>query len=324
MSPLPEVSAYVRDRLLGLPRAHDLAFIFPGQGSQKAGMGKEIAGLSATARDVFRAADDTLGARFSTLCFEGPDEELTRTANAQPAILATSIAHLVAAVETGTVTHCPAFVAGHSLGEYTALVVAGSLEFQDALLLVRERGRLMEEAGAQGGTMAAIVALNEETVREICDLSGAELANCNSPSQFVIGGAAAAVERACALAKEGGGRSLPVQVSGAFHTSLMAPAADQFAAVIDEAAIRDPKMPVVSNVTARPMTAAAEVRDDLRRQVRSPVLWHQSIETMKSAGVAAFVEIGARVLTAILKRSYPELSSQAWDSAAALASPTNV
>jgi len=324
MSPLTEVSGYIADRLHQLPQAEDLALLFPGQGSQKAGMGKDIAAISPVARDVFHVADATLGESLSRLCFEGPDDELTRTANAQPAILATSIAHLVAALEAGALTSRPACAAGHSLGEYSALVAAGSLDFRDALSLVRERGLLMEEAGAEGGTMAAIVAVDEETVREICRLAGVELANLNSESQFVIGGEGKAVERACQMAKERGGRGLPIQVSGAFHTSLIASAADRFAAVVDKVAMRDPEVPVLSNVAAQPMHTAVEVRDDLQRQIRSPVLWQQSIEAMRRSGVTTFVEIGGRVLTAMLKRSYPEASAQALDGATALASPTNV
>ncbi|MEE8369862.1 MAG: ACP S-malonyltransferase, partial [Dehalococcoidia bacterium] len=193
-------------------------------------MGAEIYAVSAAAREVFQAAEAISEIELIRLCFQGPEEELRQTANAQPAILVSSLACLYAALESGTIERQPAFVAGHSLGEYTALVAAGSLTFEDALRLVGRRGRIMQEAGkAQAGTMAALLGLSNERVDEICRLSGAEPCNYNSPGQVVLGGTPSAVAQASALAKESGGRAIPLNVSGAFHTSLMATAAEEFA-----------------------------------------------------------------------------------------------
>lgn len=320
-----DISAYIASKLHRATADPALALYFPGQGSQKAGMGKELAQTSAAARRVFETADAILGTSLGRLCFEGPEDELTRTSNAQPAILATSIAVLAAALESGAIEKRPAFMAGHSLGEYTALTAAGSLSFPDALLLVRERGRLMEKAGAERpGTMAAIVALSEDAVEDICHESGAEVCNYNLASQVVIGGAPEAVERACRLAKERGGRGLPLSVSGAFHTSLMKTAAEEFALALEKTAVGDPVIPVIGNVSGRPLAAAAEAAADLREQILRPVRWQQSITHMTERGVAVFIEVGpGRVLTQMLKRAAPDLTAVSIGSAAALASPAN-
>jgi [acyl-carrier-protein] S-malonyltransferase len=322
----PADPASLARALNSLPPDPHLALIFPGQGAQKVGMGRDLATLSPAAAGVFQTANDCLQTDLERLCFEGPADELTSTANAQPAILATSIACLVAALEGGAVSRRPAFLAGHSLGEFTALVAAGSLSLEDALLLVRERGRLMEAAGTeQPGTMAAIVGLDEQAVAGICAESGAEACNYNGPTQIVIGGAAEAVSRACTLARERGGRGLPLNVSGAFHTSLMVSAATKFAAVVDNATLNNPTIPVISNVTARPLRSAAEARTDLKEQIARPVLWQQSLTTMIQAGVAQFIEIGpGKGLTAQLKRSAPDVAAIAIDGAEALASTSNV
>jgi [acyl-carrier-protein] S-malonyltransferase len=310
-------------RLLGLPIDSGLALVFPGQGSQKAGMGAEVCASSGAAREVFALADEAIGFALSGLCANGPDDELTSTANAQPAILATSLAILAAALESGALASRPAFVAGHSLGEYSALVAAGALSIEDAVRLVRERGRLM---GAQTeGTLAAVVGLDEATVAAICRESGAEVANYNAPTQTVIGGTPTAVERVCALAKEHGGRGLPVNVSGAFHTSLMEPAARAFARVLEAVAIGEPAIPVIGNVSAQPMTTADDVRADLREQIRSPVRWYQSMDTAQANGVRRVIELGpGRVLTAQLKRSHPDLELGSLDEAAALGVKSSV
>ncbi len=289
-------------------------------------MGKDIAESSPVARQFFDLADQILGMNLSRLCFEGPEEQLTRTSNAQPAILVTSIATLNAAIESGAVDKRPTLMAGHSLGEYTALVAAAALSFEDALLLVAERGRLMERASIeQPGTMAAVVGLSEDDIIEICRLSGAEVCNYNSSTQIVVGGTLTAVKSACQLAKEKGGRGLPLNVSGAFHTSLMESASREFAAAFEPITVGDPTIPVVGNVTATPLRNTTEVLSDLTQQIGRPVLWHQSITYMTESGVDTVVEIGpGRTLSAILKRSYPELTSIAIDGVAAMASPSNV
>jgi [acyl-carrier-protein] S-malonyltransferase len=289
-------------------------------------MGRDVAAVSPAARQVFETADAVLGEGLTRLCFNGPEEELTRTANAQPAILVASIAILAAAIEAGTLDRRPAYVAGHSLGQYTALVAAGSLSFEAALLLVRERGRYMEDAGReQPGAMAAVVGLSEEDVEALCRDAGAEPCNYNSPTQLVIGGTPEAVERACGLARERGGRGLPLNVSGAFHTSLMRSAAGRFATVLEAATILDPAVPVVGNVSGAALASAEAVAADLKEQVLRPVRWRQSVEFMAVNGVSTFVEAGpGRVLTAMLKRAAPELNAISIDGAAALANPANV
>ncbi len=290
----------------------ELVLVFPGQGSQKVGMGRAAATSSKTAAGVFAEADEALGFDLSRLCFEGPEERLKETANTQPAILAASVAVLAAALDADTIQRRPALVAGHSLGEYSALVAAGALEFGAAMRLVRERGRLMDEAGqASPGTLAAVVGLDEATVEEICGESGAEVANYNAATQTVVGGAPEAVERACTLAKERGGRGLPVKVSGAFHTSLMAPAAEAFARLLADAEIAEPVIPVVGNVSGGTLNSAADVRADLEQQIRRPVRWHQSVDAMETAGARRALEVGpGKVLTAQLKRSHPGLEAR--------------
>ena len=302
-------SRLTADRLLQLPIDPQLALVFPGQGSQKVGMGHGASESSETAAGVFAEANEALGFDLSHLCFEGPDERLKETSNTQPAILAASVAILAAALDAGTIKRRPALVAGHSLGEYSALVAAGSVEFGAAMRLVRERGRLMDEAGrASPGTMAAIVGLDESAVEDICRETGAEVANYNAATQTVVGGPPEAVERACALAKERGGRGLPVKVSGAFHTSLMEPAAQAFARLLDDAEIAEPLIPVVGNVSGKTLASAADVRVDLAAQIRRPVRWHQSIDAMTAAGVRRTIEVGpGKILTAQLKRSHPDL-----------------
>lgn len=297
-----------------------VAWVFPGQGAQEPGMGRDAFEASAAARSLFERADRVLDRPLSRLCFEGPDDELRRTANAQPAIFVASLAYFEAARERGAVATEPAYAAGHSLGEYTALVAAGALDFEAALLLVAERGRLMEEAGRiNPGTMAAIMALDADAVRALCRDSGAELCNLNSAGQSVIGGTAAAVERAMTLAKERGGKAVALNVGGAFHTSLMQPAADGMQAAVARAPVRDPRVPVVGNWTAQPLTSAAEIRRELVAQLTSPVLWQASVEFMATAGVSTFIEFGpGRVLTGLIKRIAPAARLLNVNSAAAL------
>jgi [acyl-carrier-protein] S-malonyltransferase len=310
-------------RLLELPVDPELALVFPGQGSQKVGMGTEVLGSSETARAIFTLADEALGFSLSGLCAAGPDDELTNTMNAQPAILVTSLAILAAALESEAVASRPAYVAGHSLGQYSALVAAGSLALEDAVRLVRERGRIMGQQTE--GTLAALVGLDEATVAEICRDSGAECANYNAPTQTVVGGTREAMERACALARERGGRGLPVNVSGAFHTSLMEPAARQFAEALGSTEITAPQIPVIGNVNAQPLATADDVRADLREQIRSPVQWYQSMDMARAKGVRRVVELGpGRVLTAQLKRSHPDFELTNLDEATATEARANV
>ena len=303
-----------------------LAYIFPGQGSQNVGMAQDVTESSSSARRFFEMANDVLGIDLTALCFDGPEDELTLTSNAQPAILTASLAILAAGLESGTLNRRPAFMDGHSLGQYTALVATGSLSFEDALRLVRERGLLMEAAGRERpGTMAAIIGLDEATVAGICEESGAEPANYNLESQIVIGGEPADVQRACGLAKDRGGRGLPVKVSGAFHTSLMQPAADKMANVLKATPTAAGIVPVISNVTAEPVAEGEATLTDLQKQIISPVRWHQSINLMLARGVKTFVEIGpGRVLSTILKRHPAEFETITLNSAEAMARPANV
>ena len=320
MSPAAFLARDISDRLLQLTPDPTLALIFPGQGSQKPGMGNAVRAASTVSAEVFAIADRTLGVPVADLCANGPEDELTMTSNAQPAILATSIAILSAAIESRALDTRPAYMAGHSLGEYSALVAAGALTLDDALRMVRRRGELMQEAGAsQGGTLAAIVGLEETVVMEICRESGTEIANYNAPTQTVVGGPNDAVERACTMAKERGGRGLPVNVSGAFHTSLMAPAAEEFATSVDDADIRDSAIPVIGNVSATHLPTVAEVRDDLSAQIRTPVRWYQSLDLLEALGVTRIIEIGpGRILINQAKRSNPGLEGVSLDEAAAL------
>jgi len=312
--------------LLDRPLNPRLALVFPGQGAQRVGMGKELLDFSPAARSVFEEADAALGERISRLCFEGPDEALTDTANAQPAILATTAAYLAAAIEAGTLRERPAYVAGHSLGQYSALLAAGSLSLTDALTVVRARGRIMaRESEMNRGTMAAILGMDESTVQQICRGSGAEPANYNGPTQVVVGGSIDAVERATTLAKERGGKVLPVKVVGAFHTSLMRGASTAFAPIISGVPLLDAVIPVVSNVAALPLTDAAAIRADLIEQVAQPVLWAQSIAWMLEHGVRTFVEIGpGRTLSGMLKRIAPDAEAMNIDSVDALSGVLHV
>jgi [acyl-carrier-protein] S-malonyltransferase len=306
---------------LAAPRDASLAIIFPGQGSHQVGAGRDLHDASPLAREVFRRSEQVLGSGLAELCFEGPEDALRDTANAQPAILAASLACLAAALEAGALPRRPAFLAGHSLGEFSALVAAGSIDLEDALSLVAIRGRLMRDASErEPGAMIAVHGLNGEALDEVCRASGVEPCNYNSPSQVVIGGPVAAVEEAARLIKERGGRGLPLNVSGAFHTALMAPVADEFARAVERCPVHDPAIPVVANTTAQPLTTAAAVRQELREQITRPVLWHQSVMTMTAAGVTTFIEAGpGRVLSGLIKRMGLGLTALNIDSVESLA-----
>jgi [acyl-carrier-protein] S-malonyltransferase len=285
-----------------------VAWLFPGQGSQEAGMGRDLYEEHAVARSMYDEADQILGRPLAKLCFEGPDEELSQTTNAQPAIYVTSLACVAAARQTGALNGDPAFVAGHSLGEYSALAAAGALDFDAGLRLVETRGRLTQAAAdASPGIMAAVLGLEEPAVQAVCDESGAELCNINSPGQIVIGGSREAVERACKLAVERGARrAMPLNVGGAFHTVHMAPAVAGMTAAVAEAGIRAPAFPVVANNTARPMTDPGQIGAELTYQLTHPVRWVQCVEYMAEQGVSEFIEIGpGKVLSGLVKRIVP-------------------
>ena len=288
-----------------------VAYVFPGQGAQSTGMGLDLYNSHPPAKEVFDEADASLGFPISRLCFEGPDEELTKTHNVQPAILVVSIACLRAsqAARCGSLSP-PAFVAGHSLGEYTALVAAGALSLADAVLLVRERGRLMYEAGVRTpGSMLAVIGLDEETVKDVCLQSGTEISNINCPGQIVISGAVQSLAEASKLAKTRGARILiPLKVSGAFHSALMDPVISEFSRVVSDVRFRPPSVPVISNVNARPLANVDSIREELVKQLRSCIQWQGSVEYMTRSGVATFYEIGpGRVLTGLIRRIGSEL-----------------
>lgn len=282
------------------------AFVFPGQGAQAAGMGKALAESVPSAARVFEEADRVLGMRLASLCFEGPEEELKLTANTQPAILATSIAALRAFEERGAKAD---FVAGHSLGEYSALVAAGSLKLEDALLTVRQRGMFMQEAVPQGeGAMAALIGGDIENVYALCRESAAlgvcAPANINSPGQIVIAGHRSAVEQAVRTAKEKGiRRAVMLAVSAPFHCELMKPAAERLAPLLDEIEFFDLNVPLVTNVDAAAITSGQQARQSLVRQVASPVRWSDSVKALLDNGVTRFVEIGpGKVLSGLIRQ----------------------
>ena len=283
-----------------------VAFVFPGQGSQKVGMGKDAFDASAIARATFESADRALGESLSKLCFEGPDEDLRLTRNTQPAILTSSIA-LARALFDAAPEARPDVVAGHSLGEYSAHVVAGTLGFEDAVRLVRIRGELMQEAVPVGkGAMAAILKMDRAPLEEICaSIDGVvKPVNYNSPGQIVIAGETAAVEAASEKVKAAGGRALPLPVSAPFHSPLMKPAEERLAPHLAAIAFSDPQVPVYVNVDAAPVTAGDAARDALVRQVSRPVRWDESVLRMVDDGVTLFVEIGVgNALGGMIKRT---------------------
>jgi len=284
-----------------------MAFIFPGQGSQHPGMGRELAERFPAARQVFEEADEALGFSLSELCFNGPAEQLQLTENTQPAILTVSIAALRAAQSEGFPR--AEFVAGHSLGEYSALVAAGALHLGDAIRTVRARGRYMQEAVPVGaGAMAAILGADLEMVNAGCEeASQGEIcsaANINSPGQVVIAGAAGAIDRAIVILKERGAkRAMKLNVSAPFHCAMMKPAQDRLAADLDTIQFSDGEIPLVTNVDARAVTSADLLRDSLVRQVSQPVRWLESVEFLISQGVKTFIEIGpGKVLSGLVRQ----------------------
>ena len=299
-----------------------LAFCFPGQGSQAVGMGRAFHDASAAARAVFEEASDALGFDIAKLCFEGPESELQLTANTQPAVLTVSVAGARLLAERGL---SPAMAGGHSLGEYSALVAAGSLAFADAVTTVRRRGQFMQEAVPVGtGAMAAILGVDLPVVEELCrDAAEGEIldvANINSPGQIVIAGHRSAIERAVALAAaRGGKRSVLLPVSAPFHCRLMAPAAERLTEVLASVRTADPRPPVVRNVDAELSTRADDVRPFLIRQVTAPVRWTDCVARMAREGCRTFLEVGpGKVLSGLLKRIDGSLTGFAVEDVAGL------
>ena len=284
-----------------------VAYVFPGQGAQSVSMGRDLHENFSTARTVFEQADEALKFPISRLCFDGPENELRQTINAQPAIVTVSFACLKALQEANRDNELPlpAFLAGHSLGEYTALAVAGVLDFATTVYLARERGRLMHEAGQKRpGSMAAIIGLDEILLTEVCQETDTKIANINCPGQLVISGAVENLGKAVDLAKaKGAHRAIPLQVSGAFHTPLMQSAVDGMFEIISTLSFSDPAIPIIGNTTAQPLTTADAIKEELLRQLCNCVRWQRSIEYMIDNGVSTFVEIGpGKVLTGLIKR----------------------
>lgn len=270
-------------------------------------MGRDIYEASAAARAIFERADQALGFSLTQLCFEGPEDLLKQTVNAQPAIVTTSIAMLEAAREGAhsLVQQRPAFVAGHSLGEYSALIAAGVVSFENGVRLVRERGRLMQLAGERNpGTMAAVLGLDELVVEEVCQESGAEICNLNGAGQIVIGGSRPTVIRAMDLARaRGASKVIELSVSGAFHSSLMSPAVSGMESVIRDLPFSDPEVPVIANATAELLLTGSAIKQELLKQLTTAVQWERSVELLARQGVTAVAEIGpGRVLTGLIKR----------------------
>lgn len=286
-----------------------IAYIFPGQGSQTVGMGSDLYAQYTSARQVFDEVDRTLGFLLSRLCFEGPEDVLTQTVNVQPAVLTVSIACLKAAQEiSGNSLPPPDVVAGHSLGEYTALVVAGVLSLSDAVCLVRVRGRLMNEASqARAGGMVAVIGLDENIIKEICLCGGTEISNVNCPGQIVVSGAEDNLAEFRSLAEaKGARRIIPLKVSGAFHSQLMQPALDGLKDAISRFTFHEPLVPIMANVTAQMLTDAQAVKEELVSQITNCVQWQRSIENMIADGVTTFFEIGhGQVLAGLIKRITP-------------------
>ena len=309
-----------------------VAFLFPGQGSQATGMGADVYQTSTAAREVFETVDEALGISLSKICFEGPEDTLRKTINAQPAIVTVSLA-LLAAFQEALSPHSstwssplvPSYTAGHSVGEYAALVVSGALDLKSAALLVRERGRLMHHEGTVcPGGMAAIIAMDAEPLQEVCQEAENQasqstdetnradhpgqgrviIANFNAPGQIVISGEQKALNLAMKLAKaRGAKRVIPLPVSGAFHSPVMQPAVSGLAKAIATTPVQDTRIPVISNIHATPLTETQMIREELAQQIASPVQWTRSIEYLASVGVTFFIEIGpGQALTGMVKR----------------------
>jgi [acyl-carrier-protein] S-malonyltransferase len=290
------------------------AFLFPGQGSQSVGMGKDLADNFSVAREVFEEADQALGFSISKLCFEGPEDELRKTVNTQPAILTVSVAALRVLQQAGISFD---ITAGHSLGEYSALVGAGVLDFADAVRLVNKRGQFMQEAVPLGeGAMAAVMGMEREKVVEICaevekEAGAVQAVNFNCPGQIVIAGKTVAVEKAAAALKAAGAkRAIMLPVSAPFHSTLLQPAAEKLALELDKVSFHEPKLPVVANVTGKISTNSNEIKQLLVTQAANPVLWEDCVATVASYGATVSVEVGpGKVLTGFTKKIAPEIAT---------------
>lgn len=283
-----------------------IAFVFPGQGAQYVGMGKEVFSLYEPARAIFNQADHRLGISISNMCFAGTAEDLRLTANTQPAILTVSVALLKVLEAEGVKAD---YAAGHSLGEYAALVAAGALDFEDAVWLVRQRGTFMQEAVPPGeGTMAAVLGLSADKTDELCQAASiagvVEPANYNCPGQIVVAGETAAVEKVIELAKGfGAKRAMMLQVSGPFHSSLLKPVSLQLGEIMEKVNIKKAVFPVIANISAEATTDPAVIQDNLIRQVSGPVKWQQSVEKLADLGVNTYIEIGpGKVLSGLIKK----------------------
>jgi len=288
------------------PSEGKIAFVFPGQGSQFVGMGQELYNTSKAAKEVFDEADSTLGMSLTRVMFEGPDEELWETINSQPAIMAMSLACVAALEELRPQdTFKPVALAGHSLGEYTTLVVSRALDLPSGIRLVRERGRLMQEAGKlRPGSMAAIIGLDEQIIEEICRETGAEIANINGDNQIVLSGDQLCVTRAVDMASIRGARkAISLAVSGAFHSSLMLPAREGLAIAIEQIKLDDPRIPIIGNSNSTPLTTAQGIKEELLAQLTSCVQWKSSVGRMIDGGIVNFIELGpGKVLGGLIKR----------------------
>lgn len=287
-----------------------VAYVFPGQGSQFVGMGRELCQQFPSAQAVFEQADAVLGFPLSRLCFEGPEAELRETVNVQPAIVTMSLACMAAARDR---LPEPSFVAGHSLGEYTALAAGGVLDFAKTIRLARERGRLMHKAGIKSpGAMVAVIGMDEDKLARICVTTGTQIANINCPGQLVISGSSDAVARASEIARGSGARRLvPLAVSGAFHTELMRPAASGLGQFLEDFVFNEPKVPIVANTSAKVVTNGAALKTELLEQLCACVQWQRSVEYIISQGVTTFIEFGpGKVLCGLIKRINPEVDIQ--------------
>ena len=282
-----------------------IAFVFPGQGSQSVGMGKDLFLNSIAAREVFEEVDQTLNKKLSDIIFNGPQDELTKTENTQPTILATSIATWRAMEEASGVIQIPQVTAGHSLGEYASLAVSGVLNINDTFKLVFERARLIEIACEQvPGGMAALIGLDEITAEEICIESGVELSTINTSEQIIVAGEKQNLIHAIDIASSRGAKkAILLQVGGAFHSKLMGPAQEGLNKIIDSLEFNNPVIPLIGNVTAEPLVTAEEVKSELKMQLTSCVQWNNSVKNMIGDGISSFIEIGnGKILSGMIKR----------------------